>query len=298
MGDFTYFPDFLKNSPNSILFTAPHCAFSRFVQKPPIPRDSMVYLKMHCLVIVLKGEKIIHTHNKQHKIKAKEGFFLKSGNYLFSNIAPKDESYEAILIFFDNAEIIRFIHKYREKLPLEYSCEGLEFFCLRENLMLSLIASSFEYYLQQSPNVPLSLVSHKFEELFLFLLSEYKEVFVGFLKGIIQEFSFELNMIFDYCNTDFQSVSQMAEFAHMDNATFSRKFKQTFFISPKSWLDEKRFNKAKFYLEYSNKNINQICQECGFSSSWFIERFKKKYQLTPKQYQKSKNLYFLSKNTH
>ena len=52
------------------------------------------------------------------------------------------------------------------------------------------------------------------------------------------------------------------------------------------------------YLSSINKNINQICQECGFSSSWFIERFKKKYQLTPKQYQKSKNLYFLSKNTH
>ncbi|WP_252989219.1 hypothetical protein, partial [Campylobacter coli] len=28
----------------------------------------------------------------------------------------------------------------------------------------------------------------------------------------------------------------------------------------------------------------------------FIERFKEKYNQTPKQYQKSKNLYFLSKN--
>ena len=77
----------------------------------------MVYLKMHCLVIVLKGEKIIHTHNKQHKIKAKEGFFLKSGNYLFSNIAPKDESYEAILIFFDNAEIIELHHNQKKDAP-------------------------------------------------------------------------------------------------------------------------------------------------------------------------------------
>ena len=85
----------------------------------------------------------------------------------------------------------------------------------------------------------------------------------------------------------------MAECAKTDQATFSRKFKQAFGLSPKHWLDERRFEKAKFLLEFSNKNINEICAECGFGSpSWFIERFKTRYHCTPKHYQKSKNLYF------
>ncbi|EAH9714294.1 helix-turn-helix transcriptional regulator, partial [Campylobacter jejuni] len=50
-------------------------------------------------------------------------------------------------------------------------------------------------------------------------------------------------------------------------------------------------------LKFSKKNINEIANECAFSSvAWFIERFKEKYEQTPKQYQKTKNLYFLSKN--
>ncbi|TLE15051.1 AraC family transcriptional regulator [Helicobacter apodemus] len=44
--------------------------------------------------------------------------------------------------------------------------------------------------------------------------------------------------------------------------------------------------------------MNEICRECGFAStSWFVTRFKEAFGETPKQYQKSKNLYF-SPKTH
>lgn len=292
------FPEILKQMPNAHLFAAQHCAFARFLQRQPIPKRAMAYLQMHCLVVVMQGEKVIHTAKGDYRIKAGEGLFLKSDNHIFSNIACENGEYEAILLFFDNTEIIRFIHKYRGKLSLELPRKRMDVFHLGANSLLSLIANSFEHYLSGDFQDSSLLIPHKFEELFLFLLSEYQEVFMGFLKSVILEFGFELDMIFDYCSTDFQNVSQMAQYAHMDSATFSRKFKQTFFISPKSWLDEKRFSKAKFYLEHTNKNINQICQECGFSTSWFIERFKKRFHLTPKQYQKSKNLHFSSKNYH
>ncbi len=60
---------------------------------------------------------------------------------------------------------------------------------------------------------------------------------------------------------------------------------------------KKGCKKQRFYLNFLKKNINEIANECAFSSvAWFIERFKEKYEQTPKQYQKTKNLYFLSKN--
>ncbi|EAL7941295.1 AraC family transcriptional regulator, partial [Campylobacter coli] len=107
----------------------------------------------------------------------------------------------------------------------------------------------------------------------------------------------DLSQLFEYCGREFINVSEMAEFAKLDFATFSREFKKCFGQSPKKWLDEKRLQKAKVLLEFSKKNVNEIANECAFSSvAWFIERFKEKYNQTPKQYQKSKNLYFLSKN--
>ncbi len=52
---------------------------------------------------------------------------------------------------------------------------------------------------------------------------------------------------------------------------------------------KKRLQKAKILLKFSKKNINEIANECAFSSvAWFIERFKEKYEQTPKQYQKNK----------
>lgn len=124
------------------------------------------------------------------------------------------------------------------------------------------------------------------------LLLNKNTYFIGFLAGILKEFRLDLSQLFEYCGREFVSVSEMADFA-----TFSREFKKCFGQSPKKWLDEKRLQKAKVLLEFSKKNVNEIANECAFSSvAWFIERFKEKYNQTPKQYQKSKNLYFLSKN--
>ncbi|CDF65346.1 hypothetical protein CFVI02298_03075 [Campylobacter fetus subsp. venerealis cfvi02/298] len=62
----------------------------------------------------------------------------------------------------------------------------------------------------------------------------------------------------------------------MDMSGFSRKFKTLFKISPKEWIDNKRFDLALYLIKNSDKNINQICLECGFSSpAWFIARFKR-----------------------
>ncbi|MFK0400319.1 helix-turn-helix domain-containing protein, partial [Campylobacter jejuni] len=121
--------------------------------------------------------------------------------------------------------------------------------------------------------------------------------FISFLSGILKEFRLDLSQLFEYCGREFLSVNEMSNFAKLALATFSKEFKKCFGQSPKKWLDEKRLQKAKILLKFSKKNINEIANECAFSSvAWFIERFKEKYEQTPKQYQKTKNLYFLSKN--
>ena len=122
---------------------------------------------------------------------------------------------------------------------------------------------------------------------------KYPSIFASFVREIMQNLAIDSDLAFLYCEKEFLNVAQMADLAKTDQATFSRKFKQVFGLSPKIWLDERRFEKARFLLEYSNKNINEICAECGFNSpSWFIERFKSRYHCTPKRYQKSKNLHY------
>ena len=212
--------------------------------------------------------------------------------------------------------MIEFIAKYKNKLKqLPTNQKNIvqdsvfkdshEIFRLWATPTLSSIVSSFDLYIHsfikshgERSNILhnksydfalLPLITHKFEEIFLYLSMEYSEIFNAFLQSILRECNLNLDIALSLCQRDFINVNEMAELANTDQASFSRKFKQAFGLSPKSWLDEKRFEKAIALLQDSNKNIQEICAECGFSStSWFIERFKKRFNQTPKQYQKSK----------
>ncbi|HIV49864.1 helix-turn-helix domain-containing protein [uncultured Helicobacter sp.] len=309
MDSITHLPRDLQKLPDTRFFSTPHFAFAKYIQTQSGVKQR-VYTDMHCLVIVLCGEKVMHTKDGDFVIKANEGLFLQADNYCLSNVTALDlglssvckenshtkcdgGAYEALLLFFDNVSLLEFVAKHKERFKVQSKGQDLQVFHLRDSDMLSTIARSFELYIQEFREELLPFVSHKFEELFLYLSLQYAGVFAGFLQQIMRGLALDSRLAFLYCEEEFANVAQMAECAKTDQATFSKKFKQAFGLSPKHWLDERRFEKAKFLLEFSNKNINEICAECGFGSpSWFIERFKTRYHCTPKHYQKSKNLYF------
>ena len=75
----------------------------------------------------------------------------------------------------------------------------------------------------------------------------------------------------------------------IDNTTTPSKirkyFKDEFNTTPKLWINEKRLEKATLLLKTTDETISQIATSCGYSSvSWFILEFKKRYNLTPKDY--------------
>lgn len=122
--------------------------------------------------------------------------------------------------------------------------------------------------------------------------------FISFLAGILKEFRLDLSQLFEYCKRKFVSVGKMADFAKLDLLLFQGNLKNVLNKALKNGWMKKDYKKQRFYLNFL-KNVNEIANECAFSLvAWFIERFKDKYKQTPKQYQKSKNLYFLSKNWH
>ncbi|ASQ30685.1 transcriptional regulator, AraC family [Campylobacter avium LMG 24591] len=284
------FPDDLKNVKNIELFKGSHFVFANYIQNSS-SFNQAVAVNMNCLVLVKKGFKIVHTKYKDYRLEEGEALFLKADNHIFSNIKVENEAYEAVLLFFDNEILLDFANKHKEKLYLNENFENFEIFALKNSSFLSSILNSFEEYLRHFNKD--SLLKHKLEELFLYILLENKVVFTAFLRALMQEFELDLSTIFSYYDKTYLTVADMANSVNMDNASFTRKFKTVFKKAPKQYLDDKRFERAVFLLEYSSKNISEICLECGFSSlSWFIERFKKKFNLTPKQYQKSKNLYF------
>lgn len=245
----------------------------------------------YALVFINDGYKIIHTKENDFTINKNEILFFTKGSYLIKDCV-ENNYYNSIIICFKESILIELIYKYKALLNSNFASNE-HIFKLNSNKLLSSIFTSFLPCFSYKTNE--DILKLKFEELFLALLySKNNQSFLSFLKTIITNFKLSLYQIFSYCEQDFQSVNDMAKISNMSLTTFSKNFKQSFGISPKEWLDNKKFEKAKFLLEFSNKNITEICLEVGFNSpAWFISRYKKRYNKTPKQFQKSKNLYFL-----
>ena len=68
---------------------------------------------------------------------------------------------------------------------------------------------------------------------------------------------------------------------------FSRTFHEQTGYSPNEYLITIRLNNAKSLLRSSTETIDEIACKCGFSTStYFIQAFKKREGMTPKQYRK------------
>ncbi|AJC85638.1 helix-turn-helix domain-containing protein [Campylobacter sp. RM16704] len=290
------FPKDLKKISNNVLFTSlfSFCYYQKEVENK---KNQEVLFGDYALVFILKGSKKIYSIDSQFSIKKDEIIFFSKNSFSIRDYLNDENVYESIILCFKESILVELIFKYKEIIfKLDSLKNHKSLFSIKADFITKSIFESFIPYIKFSHKNNENLLRLKFEELFLSLLySEDNMEFLSFLKTILGGFKLELYKMFAYCDNDFESVASMAKFSKMDIASFSRNFKQSFGISAKEWLDNKRFEKAKFLLEFSTKNITQICTELGFNSpAWFIARYKKRYGITPKQEQKSKNLYFLS----
>ena len=83
------------------------------------------------------------------------------------------------------------------------------------------------------------------------------------------------------------SVNDLAEMCHMSYSYFAKTFHKLYGQSCKEYMEFLRLTKAEKLLLFTDYDLNFISEETGFSDcSHFIRVFKKKYEMTPKQYRK------------
>lgn len=81
------------------------------------------------------------------------------------------------------------------------------------------------------------------------------------------------------------TIQQIAAELNMSEANFCQYFKKIMRITPKEYLTDLRMEKAKELI--SNSTVTDVAYDLGYNNiSLFINHFKEKYGITPKQYQK------------
>jgi AraC-like DNA-binding protein len=83
------------------------------------------------------------------------------------------------------------------------------------------------------------------------------------------------------------TLKELAFLCSMSVSTFKREFKKHFSESPIKWFQKKRLEHAHYLLNQEQKSSSEIYFEVGYENlSSFIQAYKSKYGITPKQHHK------------
>ncbi|RBQ32060.1 AraC family transcriptional regulator [Arcobacter sp. FW59] len=245
-----------------------------------------VFISTNILIFVIKGTKILHLNDDKIVVNPNEVIFLRSGYYVISEIL--DEYFESILFMYDDTILLDFIQKYDLNFENIFSFD-YKYFKIKKTSIFEIFQASVLSYLVENSSNKDYLIKLKLEEVFFNILeSDSKEYFKIFLSSIYNEYFFKIKIEKEF-NIN-ENILLFAKKLNMTDLAFRKKFKTIFGTTPKKWQIEKRFEKAKLLLETTNYNVTEVCYKSGFENiSWFIQTFKKRYNITPKQIKNNKN---------
>jgi AraC-like DNA-binding protein len=244
-----------------------------------------ILLNKNTFSFLQEGKKEIFFDNSSFAIDNSQFLLMKSGHYLMTEkLSNIEDYYRSILLFFSNEDVLKFIRKF--ELNPTYSSKLYSTYSFNYDSFIKRFADSLLDISKLSTAIQKNILDAKFEEIMLYLV-EFKGV--DFLYSIInnsdnnsQRFiqtieSNQLNKL---------TIKELSFLSNMSVSTFKREFEKHFHSSPSKWFQEKRLEHSAFLLKNKSKRPSDIYEEIGYENlSNFIQAFKMKFGITPKQYQ-------------
>lgn len=103
-----------------------------------------------------------------------------------------------------------------------------------------------------------------------------------------EEKALRLKRILKYAKNHYMEKISLQSLAKEENLSLtylSRFIKDNLNRSFQEYIGELRYNQAKYLIRHTNKNLMEICQECGYSDYRYLYQvFMKNFNCSPKQY--------------
>ena len=278
--------DFINNNSlfkqfkvNDLLFVEYKCVADESFVK--------VWSKHNYFLYVLQGKKMWRTSRAEYCVKKGEDIFVKKGANIIHQFF--EEGFCSLMIFVPDHFITDVI---KENL-LPYSNGIVENTDTVINLHLDEVLSSYFdsllSYFAKSQQPPVNLLEIKLKELIPALVSApQNEMLSGYFKSLCDRNKTSIREVME---SNFIYNMKLEEFAFLSRrslTSFKRDFISTFNCTPGKWLLKRRLEYAKYLLEVTDRNINELAFESGFdNASHFIKVFRQAYFTSPLQYKKS-----------
>ena len=244
-----------------------------------------ILLNKNTFSFLQEGTKEVFFDNSSYSINNDQFLLMKSGHCLMteklSNVA---EYYRSVLFFFSNEDVLKFIRKF-ELSPSDsdtfYSTYSFNYDSFIKRFVDSLLDIS-----KLSKSIQKNILDAKFNEIMLYLI-EFKGV--NFLYSLISNSDNQNQkflQIIESNKLNKLTIKELSFLSNMSVSTFKREFEKNFHSSPSRWFQDKRLEHSAFLLKNESKRPSDIFEEIGYENlSNFIQAFKIKFGVTPKQFQ-------------
>jgi len=145
---------------------------------------------------------------------------------------------------------------------------------------------SLEEVLKLPKSIQSKFLKTKFEEIMLYLVHQNSSEFLNSLVQNVDDKISRLTNIAENNKHNKLNLQELAFLCNMSISTFKREFFKLYQNTPMKWFNEQRLNHIAFMLKTKKNRPIELYEEAGYENfSNFVQAFKKKYGMTPKQYQ-------------
>lgn len=241
---------------------------------------SKVNLNMHMFSFLQAGKKQVHLTNTSVLVNNKQAILLKKGNALWSELLDKDAVYYCKLFFFSDERLHSFLNTHLKGKNI--GNHSTAYFTIENDAYITAYLNSLTAITQAPFKMRYNLLSTKFDELLLYLLNKYEDVFCSYLFSLINKETSSFKKTVESQTYTTLSLEEIAFLCHMSLSTFKRHFIKTYNTPPGQWLRNKRLQRAKELLENGNVTSSDIYLDLGYNNlSNFSSAFKSKFGFNP-----------------
>jgi AraC family transcriptional regulator, exoenzyme S synthesis regulatory protein ExsA len=263
------------------------CVVERLLIVPPF-RMEAVFPNEACFLHFKEGEVLIKAPTEKWHLLRKESVLLKCGHYFADFISQAPAAtwevyavhlHPAILKEIYQGEISTFIHAQKQppfvqKLPPQD--------------IIDRFIDSLLFYLDHPQLASEELLRLKVKELILLLLQTTNADHVLGLvsalfsprKATVQE------VIHAHLYSDL-SLAELARLSALSLSSFKREFQKMYRDSPGNYIRNKRLERAKEILQYTDFSVSEVAYQVGFNDpAYFARAFHRRYLCAPSDFRK------------
>jgi len=247
--------------------------------------NQQIILNQNTFSFLMEGNKEVVSDNSTLSIDNSKFLLMKSGHCLMTEKLSETQNYRSILLFFSTESLLKFIRK--TNLNKKKTTTYRSIFSFNYDDYIRQFVNSLIEISKLSSDFRMKMLELKFEEIMLYLTEKYGIDFLYSLSENSNDNTQKFIRSIESNQFSKLTLKELAFLCGMSISTFKREFEKLYSESPIKWFQNKRLEHAHFLLNQKQKNSSEIYHEIGYENlSSFIQAYKSKYGITPKQHQK------------